>query len=158
MALFFCCGRCRGFFLLPDRGPVLHQRYIQLYITLVMAAINKKSKARAPSYRLAGRLWIEGRDGTFLGYGRVVLLERIGEHGSISAAARSMSMSYRHAWKLIDSINGQAAEPLVEMSTGGTGGGGAKLTGAGKQAIEIFWSAHAEFKAFLEQQTAGLEW
>jgi len=123
-----------------------------------MTAIKKKSGTRAPLYRLAGRLWIEGHDGTFLGYGRVVLLERIVEHGSISAAARSMSMSYRHAWKLIDSINTQAAEPLVEMSTGGAGGGGAKLTAAGKQAIDTFWSAHAEFNAFLEQRTAGLEW
>ena len=120
--------------------------------------MNSKRKIPNPHYRLAGRLWIEGRDGTFLGYGRVVLLERIGEHGSISAAARSMSMSYRHAWKLVDSINTQATEPLVEMSTGGAGGGGAKLTEAGKQAVDTFWSAHTEFKAFLEQRTAELEW
>jgi len=121
-----------------------------------MAVFTKKCKTRASCYRLAGRFWIEGKDGTFLGYGRVVLLERIGEHGSISAAARSMSMSYRHAWKLIDSINGQALEPLVRMSTGGSGGGGAKLTEAGEQAIELFWTAHREFKEFLEQRTAGL--
>jgi len=122
-----------------------------------MAGTNKKYKIRAPHYRLAGRLWIEGRDGTYLGYGRVVLLERIGEHGSITAAARSMSMSYRHAWKLIDSINGQAVKPLVKMSTGGSGGGGAKLTEAGEQAIELFWTTHREFKEFLEQRTAGLD-
>ena len=122
-----------------------------------MAVFTKKCKTRASCYRLAGRFWIEGKDGTFLGYGRVVLLERIGEHGSISAAARSMSMSYRHAWKLVDSINTQATEPLVEMSTGGAGGGGAKLTEAGKQAVDTFWSAHAEFKVFLEQRTADLE-
>jgi len=121
-----------------------------------MAAMKKTTKARSEQYRLAGRLWIEGRDGTFLGYGRVVLLERIGEHGSISAAARSMSMSYRHAWKLIDSINGQAAEPLVVMSTGGSGGGGAKLTVAGERAIDSFWTAHREFSEFLEQRTEGL--
>ena len=63
------------------------------------------------TYRLKGRLWIEGSEGTFLGYGRVVLLERIGEHGSISAAARSMDMSYRHAWKLVDSMNQQSNTP-----------------------------------------------
>ncbi len=101
-------------------------------------------------------MWIESRDGTFLGYGRVVLLERIGEHGSISAAARSMSMSYRHAWKLVDSINRQATEPLVEMSTGGSGGGGTKLTKAGKQAIDRFWAAHQAFNEFLEQRTVEL--
>ena len=46
--------------------------------------MNKKISKSETHYRLAGRLWIEGRDGTFLGYGRVVLLERIGSHGSIS--------------------------------------------------------------------------
>ena len=37
-------------------------------------------------YQLQGRLWIQGAEGTFLGVGRVILLERIREHGSISAA------------------------------------------------------------------------
>ena len=44
--------------------------------------------------RLRGRVWIDGPDGTFLGYGRVVL-ERIRECGSVSAAARSMEMFCR---------------------------------------------------------------
>ncbi len=122
-----------------------------------MAARKTKRKTQEPCYRLAGRMWVEGRDGTFLGFGRVVLLERIREHGSISAAARSMSMSYRHAWKLVDSINRQAVEPLVEMSTGGSGGGGAKLTATGEQAIDEFWAAHHEFNEFLEQRTARLK-
>ncbi len=122
-----------------------------------MAISSRKHKAQTAGYRVAGRMWIEGPDGTFLGFGRVVLLERIREHGSISAAARSMEMSYRHAWKLVDSVNRQAAQPLVEMSTGGNGGGGAKLTAAGDLAIKTFWVAHREFRDFLEQRTVGLE-
>jgi len=102
---------------------------------------------------LGGRIWIEGPEGTFLGYGRVVLLERIIEHGSISAAARSMEMSYRHAWELVDSMNRQSRSPVVVKSTGGRGGGGALVTDAGEQAIETFWSVHGEFKEFL--QTRG---
>lgn len=104
-------------------------------------------------YRLHGRVWIEGPEGAFLGYGRVVLLERIREHGSISAAARSMEMSYRHAWKLVDSMNSQSRKPVVERSTGGRGGGGAKLTETGEQAIECFWAAHRDFKTFLTKQS-----
>ena len=99
--------------------------------------------------RLRGRIWIEGPEGTFLGYGRVVLLERIREHGSISAAARSMEMSYRHAWELVDSMNRQSRTPVVVKSTGGRGGGGALLTQAGDLAIETFWSVHGDFKEFL---------
>lgn len=100
-------------------------------------------------YRLRGRLWIEGPEGTFLGYGRVVLLENIREHGSISAAARAMEMSYLRAWKLVDSMNRQSRQPVVRKSTGGRGGGGAVLTEAGERAIETFWSAYGEFKTYL---------
>lgn len=120
----------------------------------------RKAKCETDSpadYRTRGRVWIEGPDGTFLGYGRVVLLERIREYGSISAAARSMKMSYRHAWKLVDSLNRQGREPLVVMSTGGRGGGGATLTQTGERAIKRFWSFWREFSAFLDEQTRTLD-
>lgn len=107
-------------------------------------------------YELHGRVWIEGPGGAFLGYGRVVLLERIREHGSISAAARSMNMSYRHAWKLVDSMNGRGRAPVVELSTGGRGGGGATLTEAGARAIDSFWSAYDDFNRFLAARSRKL--
>jgi molybdate transport system regulatory protein len=109
------------------------------------------------TYQLRGRVWIEGPHGTFLGYGRVVLLERIRDYGSISAAARSMKMSYRHAWKLVESMNRQNRKPLVTMSTGGRGGGGAALTEAGEHAIDAFWCFWRDFKTFLETRTRSLE-
>jgi molybdate transport system regulatory protein len=94
------------------------------------------------------------RDGiTLLGYGRVILLERIQEHGSISAAAKSMNMSYRHAWDLVDAMNRQAAKPLVATSKGGKGGGGARLTEEGAAAINYFWELSERFNSFLEQET-----
>ena len=114
-------------------------------------------QSKETSYRLRGRVWIEGPDGTFLGYGRVMLLERIREHGSISAAARSMEMSYRHAWKLVDSMNRQSSSPVVAKSTGGRGGGGAVLTETGERAIASFWSAYADLKAFLAERSRQLE-
>ena len=83
-------------------------------------------KAAKPGFR--GRVWIDGPEGTFIGYGRVVLLERIIEHGSITKAAISMKMAYRHAWDLVDSMNRQAKTPFVELATGGKGGGGAHVT------------------------------
>jgi molybdate transport system regulatory protein len=109
----------------------------------------------AEPYRLRGRIWIEGAEGTFLGYGRVVLLERIRDYGSISAAARSMEMSYRHAWKLVESMNRQSGKPVVAKTTGGKGGGGAVLTETGEQAIAMFWSASREFQAFLAERHLG---
>lgn len=108
------------------------------------------------NYRLRGRIWIEGPEGTFLGFGRVVLLERIREHGSISAAARSMEMSYRHAWDLVESMNRQGSRPVVEKSTGGRGGGGAILTESGQRAVDCFWSAYRDYKKFLAERTQQL--
>lgn len=108
------------------------------------------------AYRAHGRIWIEGPDGTFLGYGRAVLLERIRDHGSISAAARSMDMSYRRAWLLVDSMNRQSVRPVVTTSTGGKGGGGARLTDAGERAVVAFWSLWGDFKDFLTSRTGAL--
>ncbi len=75
-----------------------------------------------------------------LGPGKVRLLEAIGEHGSISAAARSMGMAYRHAWELVDDLNRCFAVPVVTPSTGGHRGGGAALTPWGRELIERFRS------------------
>ncbi|MDD3553526.1 MAG: LysR family transcriptional regulator [Deltaproteobacteria bacterium] len=108
-------------------------------------------------YTLKGRFWLEGPSGTFLGYGRVILLERIKLYGSISEAARSMGMSYRHAWDLVDSINKQARMPLVETATGGKGGGGARLTDAGELAVQAFWRLYARFQQFLQEEAGRLE-
>ena len=103
-----------------------------------------------------GRLWLEGEEGTFLGYGRVVLLERIREYGSLAQAARSMEMSYKHAWDLLASMNRQAGCKLVETSRGGKSGGGGKLTVTGERAIAIFRDYHAQFQAVLQEMTAKL--
>lgn len=110
------------------------------------------SSVKRDEYELMGRIWIEGKDGTFLGYGRVILLERIREYGSISEAAKSMDMSYRHAWELVDSINKQAREPLIETATGGKGGGGARLTASGERAVSAFRDLYTRFKGFLEKE------
>ncbi len=114
----------------------------------------RKLTAHRPGFR--GRVWIDGPEGTFFGYGRVVLLERIMEHGSITKAAKSMQMAYRHAWDLVDSMNRQAKRPFVELATGGKGGGGASVTMAGKKAIKIFRQFHKDLEAFLKREEKKL--
>jgi molybdate transport system regulatory protein len=115
----------------------------------------KLKKAAKPGFR--GRVWIDGPEGTFVGYGRVVLLERIIEHGSITKAAKSMKMAYRHAWDLVDSMNRQARVPFVELTTGGKGGGGAHVTEAGRRAIKVFWQFHDDLEAFLKREEKKLK-
>ena len=107
--------------------------------------------------RCRGRVWIEKDGETYLGFGRMVLLERIKEFGSISQAAKSMAMSYKQAWDLVDSMNRQAQEPLVCTSKGGKGGGGAYLTKAGETAITQFTELLNRLDAFLAEETARLQ-
>ena len=88
-----------------------------------------------------------------LGIGRVALLEQIRADGSISAAARAMGMSYRHAWELIDSMNRQLGVPLVIKATGGRGGGGTRLTVTAERAIAAFHELDDAFREFMKQRT-----
>jgi molybdate transport system substrate-binding protein len=84
------------------------------------------------------RIWAERHGRAILGKGRLQLLEGIERWRSISGAARQMGMSYRRAWLLVQSINEAAGEPLVEAATGGTHGGGARLTPRGQIAVAVF--------------------
>ncbi len=78
-----------------------------------------------------------------LGPGKVELLERVREHGSISAAARAMQMAYRHAWELIDDLNQGFGRPVVETASGGRAGGGARLTPFGEELVRRFRAMEA---------------
>ncbi len=73
--------------------------------------------------QIRAKAWITAGDETFLAYGKVVLLEKIRECGSISAAAREIRMSYRRAWWHVETMNRLARRPLVETAVGGKGGG-----------------------------------
>jgi len=103
-----------------------------------------------------GRIWIDGPEGTFIGWGRVNLLEQIREHGSITKAAKSLEMAYRHAWDLVDSMNRQSTTPFVEVTAGGKGGGGARVTKEGEKAIRLFRQFADDFKIFLEREQKKL--
>ena len=58
-----------------------------------------------------------------LGPGKVALLVAVTETGTISSAARSLGMSYRRAWLLIEETNALFRQPVVETAHGGRMGG-----------------------------------
>ena len=73
-----------------------------------------------------------------MGPGKADLLEAILETGSIAAAGRSMGMSYRRAWLLVDTMNRCFRGPLVVTEKGGAQGGGAVLSELGRAALLRF--------------------
>jgi molybdate transport system regulatory protein len=84
------------------------------------------------------RIRIVFGDEAMLGPGKAQLLERIRETGSIAAAGRSMAMSYKRAWSLVEEMNAAFREPLVESARGGAQGGGARLTEAGERVLDSY--------------------
>ena len=67
---------------------------------------------------------------------RIDILRRLQDAGSISEAARRAGVSYKAAWQAIDILSNLAGTPLVEKVVGGSGGGGAQLTSAGKELLK----------------------
>jgi molybdate transport system regulatory protein len=82
---------------------------------------------------------LRGRD-IAVGPGKIDLLEAIGRTGSITAAARSLGMSYRRAWLLVDTMNRCFRTPVVRTEAGGRRGGGTRLTAAGQEALRLYRS------------------
>ncbi|HKT72158.1 MAG TPA: LysR family transcriptional regulator [Steroidobacteraceae bacterium] len=73
-----------------------------------------------------------------IGPGKIDLLETVGRVGSIRQAARSMGMSYRRAWLLLDSLNRSFSESIIRASVGGAGGGGVVVTEFGADLIRHY--------------------
>ena len=104
------------------------------------------------SYKIKSRIWIESEGHVLLGEGRVHLLKAIQETGSLSKAAKTLNLSYKKAWNLIDSVNKSAKKPVTINSIGGKGGGGAEITDYGKSLINVFDEINHNCWDFLDKE------
>jgi molybdate transport system regulatory protein len=102
-------------------------------------------------------LRLDFADGRRLGPGKVALLERIAATGSISAAGRSIGMSYKRAWDLVDSLNHTFRGPVVETRLGGAQGGGAGLTPFGADLVARYRQMEAAARSALADDLRMLE-
>lgn len=76
--------------------------------------------------------------GQRIGPGKIALLQAIAREGSISAAARALGMSYRRAWRLVEETGDILGTAAVTGKAGGTAGGGAVLTRAGRRLVKQY--------------------
>ena len=109
------------------------------------------AESKGPGYSVGGRVWLEKDGELYLGWGRVILLERIDEYGSLAAAARSMNLAYRNAWLWVESMNRLAPSVLVKKASGGAGGTHVVLTEEGREAIKQYKKLRQKFQKFLEK-------
>lgn len=84
------------------------------------------------------RLRVTSGETISIGPGKITLLEAIRETRSITAAARSIDMSYRRAWILVDELNASLRKPAVTSLKGGEHGGGSALTEVGEALIDLY--------------------
>ncbi len=106
----------------------------------------------ADAGRIELRLRIRLGDAIAMGPGKADLLGAIDAHGSISAAARAIGMSYRRAWLLVEEMNGCFAAPLVETRPGA----GAQLSEDARTVLAAYRRAEAAAVAAAEQELAVL--
>lgn len=102
------------------------------------------------------KLRVLHQDEVAMGPGKADLLAAIADTGSISGAARSMKMSYRRAWLLVDVMNRCFREPLVLSAAGGAHGGGAQLTATGAAVLAQFRQMETAAMQAAEAQQAAL--
>ena len=92
-----------------------------------------------------------------VGPGKIRLLEAIDRTGSISKAGRTLGMSYRRAWLLIDDMNQCFRRAVVSAKPGGSQGGGAMLTEFGQDLVRDYRAIEAAAETAAKPRLRGLE-
>ncbi|WP_299129179.1 LysR family transcriptional regulator [uncultured Winogradskyella sp.] len=106
---------------------------------------------------IKSRLWIEKEGKPFIGFGRIKLLKEVEKTASISAAAKTLKMSYKKAWNLLNDMDKIAKQPVLVKNVGGKNGGGTEVTEYGKTLIQKFERLNTNCIKFLEEEFHQLD-
>lgn len=106
------------------------------------------------------KIWIEQDGSVAFAEGRRMLLEAVDRLGSLNAAAKELGMSYRAAWGKIKTTEKALGIRLLDVTTGGKGGGGAQLTQEARKLVSAYndyirkmgFVAEKEFSAFFKRK------
>ena len=107
--------------------------------------------------KLHGNIWLGQDASSGMGDLRISLLEQIGECGSITQAAKLVGISYKTAWDALDVMKNLSRDALVESASGGKGGGGSRLTEAGKKLVSTYRLIQFEHERFLSSISEGMD-
>lgn len=86
-----------------------------------------------------------------MGLGPAWLLRGVEKSGSLSAAAREMDMSYSKAHKLVKKLEAALGKPVLAVTRGGSGRGGAALTAPGRKFLERYEALDAAVRREAEK-------
>lgn len=102
------------------------------------------------------RFRIDFAEHASVGPGKIGLLEAIRDAGSLSKGARSIGMSYRRAWLLVESLNDSFREPVTLASQGGRAGGGTRVTRFGNTLIRNFRELERDFATLAQRRLSPI--
>jgi len=102
--------------------------------------------------------WVEGelRLAGALDSRMIELLRAIEQSGSINQATKQVGLSYKGAWQMIERANNLAPKVLITTTTGGSKGGGTRLTAAGLSLLKLFTRLELQHRQFLQQLNQDL--
>ena len=92
---------------------------------------NRKLQAKS-------KVWLELDGKPVFGDGKARILEHIDRGGSLTAAARTLGMSYSGLWQRLREMEQRLGVSLVARRAGGRGGGAALLTPQGRDLLQRF--------------------
>ncbi len=114
---------------------------------LIEMVQNKK-----PNLKPKAKIWLEKRGDPIVGEGRIELLKKIKDTGSLKKASEKMNMSYRHAWGEIEKLEKRLDYKVVKPQKGGKNGGGTKLSKQGKTLVEKFNKIEKKIQKIIEKE------
>jgi len=98
------------------------------------------------------KLWLSTKnvEGLF-GDGKWRLLKAVESTGSLSAASKSLRISYRKAWGDLKKAQEALNLTLVEKRRGGTMGGQTALTSQGRKWVKAYTRFHGDIEKAVEK-------
>lgn len=102
--------------------------------------------------KVKSKIWLEKDGQLVFGTGKALILKAIRDTGSINRAAKTMNMSFRHAWSYIRSAEKRLGTPLLIKVKGGKAGGGAVLTDYAKELLTKFEKLEQEVNTCADRQ------
>jgi molybdate transport system regulatory protein len=102
------------------------------------------------------KVWFEAGGKHIFGAGIADLLATVDQHGTLTAAAKAVNMSYRYAWQLLRTAETHLGRSLVVRQAGGASGGGTALTAEGRHVLEVFRELNCDVAEFADQRFSEL--
>ncbi|HYA87840.1 MAG TPA: LysR family transcriptional regulator [Nitrospirota bacterium] len=106
----------------------------------------------ATKMEIKSKVWLEVDGKPVFGEGRRSLLEAIDRHGSISQAAKEITISYRKAWGYIKAMEERLGFELVQRQAGGKNGGGAALTEEARKFLKRYKKIEDGIKELIDER------